>query len=67
MVGNSLRSDILPVLEAGGQAVYIPYEGTWIHERVAPEQLRGAAYHEIGAIRELPSLLRGCRCPSGRP
>jgi hypothetical protein len=26
MVGNSLRSDILPVLEVGGQAVYVPYE-----------------------------------------
>jgi putative hydrolase of the HAD superfamily len=58
MVGNSLRSDILPVLEAGAHAVYIPYEGTWIHEHVAAEHLRDAAYHEIAAIRELPALLR---------
>jgi putative hydrolase of the HAD superfamily len=58
MVGNSLRSDILPVLEAGAHAVYIPYEGTWIHEHVAEEHLRDATYHEIPAIRELPALLR---------
>ncbi len=32
MVGNSARSDILPVLELGGQAVQIPYEVTWAHE-----------------------------------
>lgn len=34
MVGNSLRSDILPVLAIGGQAVYIPYHLTWAHETV---------------------------------
>jgi len=34
MVGNSLKSDILPVVEIGGQAVYIPNEKTWIHEQV---------------------------------
>lgn len=32
MVGNSLRSDVLPVLEIGGGAVYIPYEVTWALE-----------------------------------
>jgi putative hydrolase of the HAD superfamily len=57
MVGNSLRSDILPVLEAGAHAVHVPYEETWIHERIAPELLHGAQYHEISHIRELPALL----------
>src|SRR5262249_28791468 len=32
MVGNSMRSDILPVIEMGGHAVYVPYETTWEHE-----------------------------------
>jgi putative hydrolase of the HAD superfamily len=32
MVGNSLRSDILPVLAIGGQAVFIPFANTWAHE-----------------------------------
>jgi putative hydrolase of the HAD superfamily len=66
MVGNSLRSDILPVLEAGAHAVYIPYEGTWIHEHVAEEHLRDATYHEIPAIRELPALLRDLPMASAR-
>lgn len=35
MVGNSVRSDVLPVLEIGGRAVQIPYHVTWAHEHVA--------------------------------
>jgi putative hydrolase of the HAD superfamily len=34
MIGNSLRSDILPVLAIGGQAFHVPYHLTWEHERV---------------------------------
>jgi putative hydrolase of the HAD superfamily len=34
MIGNSLRSDILPIIELGGQAIHIPYHITWAHERV---------------------------------
>jgi putative hydrolase of the HAD superfamily len=34
MIGNSLRSDVLPVIELGGHAVHIPYDITWIHEAV---------------------------------
>ena len=32
MVGNSFKSDILPVLEIGGNALYIPSDITWAHE-----------------------------------
>ena len=32
MVGNSVRSDVLPVLALGGHAVHVPYEITWQHE-----------------------------------
>ena len=35
MVGNSLRSDIVPVIALGGRAVHIPYHTTWVHEQVA--------------------------------
>jgi len=34
MVGNSICSDILPVIELGGYAVHIPYHTTWLHEQV---------------------------------
>ena len=32
MIGNSMRSDIEPVLDIGGNAIYVPYHTTWIHE-----------------------------------
>jgi putative hydrolase of the HAD superfamily len=56
MVGNSLLSDILPVLEVGGQAVYVPYENTWAHEN-AVEQGE-ASYYTVEHLGELPELLR---------
>ncbi len=34
MLGNSIKSDVLPVLAIGGQAVHIPYHTTWAHEKV---------------------------------
>jgi len=34
MIGNSLKSDVLPVLNIGGHAIHIPYHTTWAHERV---------------------------------
>ena len=61
MVGNSLRSDILPVLEAGGHAVYVPYEVSWVHERVSDEALADVQFHRIAHIRELPELLQSLR------
>jgi len=57
MVGNSLRSDVLPTLEAGGAAVHIPYATTWIHEQVAEEAVAGKTFVTLPTIRELPSWL----------
>ena len=34
MVGNSLKSDVLPVLNIGGYGVHIPYHTTWAHEAI---------------------------------
>jgi putative hydrolase of the HAD superfamily len=34
MIGNSLKSDCMPVLAIGGHAIHIPYHTTWLHERV---------------------------------
>ena len=56
MVGNSPKSDILPVLAVGGQAVHIPYEITWMHEQVDDLQTR-PGFHELENIRQLPALL----------
>jgi putative hydrolase of the HAD superfamily len=39
MVGNSLKSDILPILDLGAQAIHIPYHSTWAHEQVSEDIL----------------------------
>ncbi len=51
MVGNSLRSDILPVLELGGYAVYIPYPLIWEHEHLADAQIESSRILRAGAHR----------------
>ena len=57
MVGNSLKSDILPVLALGGRAVYIPYHITWMHETVATDAAAPAQYVTLEHIGLLPALL----------
>jgi len=57
MVGNSLRSDIVPVVELGGRAVHIPYEVTWAHEEVPEDELPKHGWRRLETIRELPSAL----------
>jgi putative hydrolase of the HAD superfamily len=57
MIGNSMRSDILPVIEMGGRAVHIPYETTWEHEVVPEEELAGRDFIRLTHIRELLELI----------
>lgn len=64
MVGNSLRSDIVPVVALGGRAIHIPYQVTWEHELVAEEQLPAEGWQHLESIRDLPlalSALSGVR------
>ena len=58
MIGNSLRSDVLPVLEIGGQAVHVPYTITWAHEHVDVPPDQQGRYHELEHIGQLPALLK---------
>lgn len=58
MVGNSLRSDILPALALGAQAVYVPYALTWAHEVVEPPPADHPGFHEIAHLGLLPDLVR---------
>jgi len=57
MVGNSLRSDILPVVALGGQAVYIPYQITWAHETVVLSEQDRSRFFELDHIGLLPALV----------
>jgi putative hydrolase of the HAD superfamily len=55
MVGNSVKSDILPVLALGARAIHIPYHTTWAHEVVEAPQ--GTAFPVVDSVRALPALL----------
>lgn len=57
MVGNSLKSDILPVLEIGSHAIHIPFHTTWIHEEVESHELEGKEYVECQNIGDTVELL----------
>lgn len=57
MVGNSVRSDILPVLDAGGIAIRTPYPTTWSHELADPPDGH-PRYHAVENIAAVPDLLR---------
>lgn len=54
MIGNSVRSDVLPVLEIGGRAVHIPYAYLWAHEAVEDP---GDEHLVARALREVADLL----------
>ena len=57
MIGNSVRSDVLPVLELGGHAAHLPYVYTWELEHVPDADAARQGFHELASIRELPGLV----------
>lgn len=57
MIGNSLKSDIMPVLAIGGHAVHIPYHTTWAHEKVE-HSIDHLNFRQAETIKDiLPDLL----------
>lgn len=58
MCGNSMRSDILPALQAGAWGAYIPYHITWAHE-VADAPVDHPRFAELESIRDLAAWVRG--------
>jgi putative hydrolase of the HAD superfamily len=61
MVGNSLKSDILPVLELGGYGVFIPYHLCWEHEKISGSETdleMFSNYYRLDNIGSLPGLIR---------
>ncbi len=53
MIGNSLKSDVLPVLEIGGSAIHVPFHTTWAHEEVTDHQKETASYQTLSNLKEL--------------
>ena len=57
MVGNSLKSDVLPVLDAGGWGVFVPHELTWVLEH-AEEPAGNPRFRKIAHLGELAGQIR---------
>ena len=52
MIGNSLKSDVLPVLNIGGHAIHVPFHTTWEHE-VIEANIDNPNFREVASIREV--------------
>ena len=52
MIGNSLKSDIIPVLNIGGHAIHVPYHITWVHEMVE-NQVEHPNFKSVTHIQEI--------------
>ena len=60
MIGNSMRSDIVPIVQIGGQAVHIPYYSTWDHEQKHP-YIDPKNFKQLKNIGLLPGLIEELR------
>jgi putative hydrolase of the HAD superfamily len=58
MIGNSLKSDIIPVINIGGHAIHVPYHTTWAHEHVEI-QLEHQNFRHVEYLKEILPLLLG--------
>lgn len=57
MLGNSLKSDVLPVLDLGGHAIHIPFHITWEHETIN-HQVEHANFYQAERISEVIAMIR---------
>lgn len=56
MLGNSLKSDILPVLELGGHGIHIPFHITWAHE-VVEHEVKHERFYKLETIAEAVKVI----------
>ncbi|HEX9601428.1 MAG TPA: HAD family hydrolase [Mariniflexile sp.] len=57
MIGNSLKSDVLPLVNIKAHAIHVPFHTTWAHEQVTELETNGKAYKTINSLRDLLKLL----------
>lgn len=57
MIGNSVKSDILPVLELGAQAIHVPFHVTWDHEIVEDSEIEGHHFLTLHSVKDLPKII----------
>jgi putative hydrolase of the HAD superfamily len=57
MIGNSLKSDVLPLLQVGAQAIHVPFHTTWVHEEVSKQDALNSEYKTIQKITDLLEII----------
>ena len=56
MIGNSLKSDVLPLIEIGASAIHVPFHTTWVHEEVLVEESSKSEYKTVLNIKDVVAL-----------
>lgn len=57
MIGNSLKSDILPLINIGAKAIHVPFHTTWLHEQVKEKETKHKDYKTIASLLELKNII----------
>ena len=57
MIGNSLKSDVLPLIEIGASAIHVPFHTTWVHEEVSEEEKSKSNYKTINKLKDILNFL----------
>ncbi len=57
MIGNSLKSDVLPLLEIGSEAIHIPFHTTWAHEEVTKQDAADSSYRTLESLKDILSIV----------
>lgn len=57
MIGNSLKSDVLPLVNINAKAIHVPYHTTWVHEQVNEEETNGKVYKTVKGLKDILELL----------
>lgn len=57
MIGNSLKSDILPLVNIKANAIHVPFHTTWAHEMVSEKESNGKAYKTVSSLRDILKFL----------
>ena len=58
MIGNSLKSDIIPTINLGCFGIHIPYHTTWQHEVVSDDDMKSMNYKKVDHISEVLDIIR---------
>lgn len=57
MIGNSLKSDVLPLVNIKAHAIHVPFHTTWAHEVVSAKETNGKSYKTVSKLKEILKFL----------